>query len=392
MNLDPLNLIIKTQAGLEELLAQEVAAAGAGEIQILKRAVKCTADKATLYRLNYTCRTALRVLKEIAAFEAPDEQALYQGVKNFDWSSLISEKQSLAINATVSNSQMSHSHFVSLKTKDAIVDQFREKTGLRPNVDLDKPDLRIHVHIYGEQCSILTDSSGDSLHKRGYRTMQGLAPINEVLASGMIMHTGWDGSTDLLDPLCGSGTLLCEADMIARKIPAGFFREDYGFFRWNDFDAQLWKKIVKEENSKIRPVPCNIFGSDINQRALALAAEVIENADFTKDIQLKHVAFENSKAPVEGGGTIITNPPYGERIKKDDLNAFYKMIGDILKTHYTGWDAWMISSDFSALKSVGLRTSRKIHLFNGPLECRFVKYEMYRGSKKTKAEKAEEEG
>jgi len=375
-------LIIKTQAGLEESLVTEVTEAGGREVEPLIRTVKCKADNDVMYRINYTCRTALRVLKEVDEFEADNEEAFYEGVKKFNWFDLLTVDQSFAVNATVSNSAMTHSHYVALKTKDAIVDKFREKFNKRPNIDLGNPDLRIQVHIAGVRCTLLIDSSGDSLHKRGYRTRQGVAPINEVLAAGMVLLSGWDAKTDLLDPMCGSGTIVCEANMIARKIPAGYFRKDYGFIKWKDFDGGLWKKIVENENSKIIPAKCKIYGSDVNQNAISLSHEILKNAGFENDIDIKQVAFEDSSPPNVDGGFIIFNPPYGERIQKTDLFAFYKLIGDVLKSKYAGYEAWLISSDFGALKSVGLKTSRKIPLFNGPLECRFVKYELYKGSRK----------
>lgn len=384
MNPSQFTLIIKTQAGLEEVLAGEVEAAGGRSVQVLRRAVKCSATTAAMYRINYKCRTALRVLKEICEFEADDEKELYENVKRFDWFSVLDVDQSIAINATVSNSNMTHSHYVALKTKDAIVDKFREKLNSRPNVDVENPDLRVHIHITGTRCTMLLDSSGDSLHRRGYRIKQGVAPINEVLASGMILLSGWDKKTDLYDPMCGSGTIVCEANMIARNIPSGFYRKDYGFMRWADFEEEVWDKIVENENAKILPATVKIYGSDVNQNVLSVAREVLESGSFQKDIELKHVAFENSTAPNAEGGFIIFNPPYGERIQKDDLFAFYKMIGDVLKSKYAGYEAWLITSDMGALKSVGLRTSKKIPLFNGPLECRFVKYELYRGSRKIK--------
>lgn len=383
MNQNFFPLIIKTQAGLEEILADEVSQYGGQDIVKLRRAVKCMANNSTMYRLNYCCRTALRILKEVKTFEAPDEQSLYDGIKEFGWFSLLDIDQSIAVNATVSGNKMTHSHYVSLKTKDAIVDKFREKFDKRPNVDLNNPDLRIHVHITGDNCTLLLDSSGESLHKRGYRTGQGVAPINEVLAAGMIKLSGWDGKTTLLDPMCGSGTILCEANMVAKNMPAGYFRNLYGFMHWKDYDKKEWESITKEENAKITASACKLYGSDLSTKATSLAEEIIENIEFDTDISIKQVAFENSSAPNEQGGMIITNPPYGERIQKEDLLGFYKMIGDTLKTRYAGYEAWIISSDLSALKSVGLKASRKIPLFNGPLECRFVKYELYKGSRRT---------
>jgi putative N6-adenine-specific DNA methylase len=377
-------LIIKTQAGLEQLLAEEVTSCGGQSVEIINRAVKCTGSKTVMYRLNYFSRTALRVLREIKTFDVDSEAQLYERVKRFSWKYFMTPDQSFAINATVNKSNMEHSHYVALKTKDAVADYFREETGKRPDVDVNNPDIRIQVHITGTKCTLLLDSSGESLHKRGYRLRQGKAPINEVLAAGMILLSGWDGKTNLIDPMCGSGTILCEAAMIARKMPAGYFRKDYGFKHWLDFDKEIWKTIVEEENAKIMEQPAKIYGNDVNQNVLALAEETVNEAGFAKGIELKQVAFENSNPPNEGGGVIITNPPYGERIKKSDMLAFYKMIGDTLKTRYSGYNAWLITSHFDALKSVGLKTSKKIKLYNGPLECRFVKYELYKGSRKNK--------
>lgn len=375
-------MIIKTQSGLEELLAEEVKACGGTEVEILRRGVKCYGDKQVMYRINYICRTALRVLKEIRTFAATNESELYQEIKKIDWEKHITKTQTLAVNATVNNSSMTHSHFVALKTKDAIVDRIRQKLGWRPDVEVNNPGLLVQVHINGKQGTLLFDSSGSSLHKRGYRTKQGSAPINEVLAAGMVMLSGWDQRSPLLDPMCGSGTILCEATMIAHNIPAGYLRKDFGFTHWNDFDPQLWEQIRQEENAKISSQPLELFGYDVNQNTLALADEIIKEAGLDSDITLKQVAFENSNPPLEKPGFLITNPPYGERIKKADILAFYKMIGDTLKSRYAGYTAWLITSHMDALKSVGLRTSKKIKLFNGPLECRFVKYEMYSGSRK----------
>lgn len=375
-------LIVKTQAGLEELLADEVTACGGRKAEILNRAVKCIGDLEVMYRLNYTSRLALRVLREIKTFEVETENDLYTRVKKFSWKYFLSPDQTFAIYATISKSQMQHTHYVALKTKDAIADYFRDESGKRPNVDIDNPDVRIQVHITGTKCTLLLDSSGDSLHKRGYRIRQGAAPINEVLAAGMIRLSGWDGKITLIDPLCGSGTILCEAAMIARNMPAGYFRKEYGFMHWSDFDEGLWHKIIDEENTKTIDQPVKIYGSDVNQNMLEVAGETIAGAAFTDGIELKQVAFENSKPPSDQGGIIITNPPYGERIQKSDILAFYKMIGDTLKNRYPGYEAWIITSHAEALKSVGLRTSKKIKLYNGPLECRFVKYELYQGSRK----------
>jgi len=375
-------IIIKTLAGLEKILAEEVSAMGGQDIQPLNRAVKCTGNNETLYKINYLCRTAQRVLKVIGEFDVRNEDDLYASVKKYKWPELFDIGQTFAVNAVTNNSTISNSHYAALKAKDAIADHFRDRFNERPSVDLEKPDLRIHVHITGTRCTLLLDSSGDSLHKRGYRRIQGEAPISEVLAAGMIMLTGWDTKLPLYDPMCGSGTILTEAAMIAGNIPAGYFRNDFGFKRWRDFDPDLWDGIKADAEHQIIKDKPIIIGSDVNQRTLKSTIENIAAAGLEKEIQVKQVAFEDSSPPVERPGVIIFNPPYGERMQKADLESFYKMIGDTLKHKYPDWQAWLITSDPSALKSVGLRTSRKIQLFNGPLECRFVRYDLYSGSKK----------
>lgn len=374
-------LVAKTLVGLEEILAGEIAQAGGFNIKVLNRAVSFEGDLGCIYRTNYSCRTALRVLKVIGLYRAGNEHELYQRILGIDWSQYITNEQTLAVDAYVSNSRITNSHYASLKVKDAIVDQFRRKSGNRPSIDLDNPDLRVNIHLTGDQCTISIDSSGESLHKRGYRQWQGEAPISEVLAAGMIMLSGWNGQTRLHDPMCGSGTLLIEAVMIARNIPSGFYRPTFGFMQWRDFDRQLWEKIKSEYNREIKTEAPPITGADANQRTLSIAVRNLTEARLENYVTLSKLAFEES-IPEETGGIIVTNPPYGERMEQDDLNGFYKMIGDTLKKNYTGWDAWLITSDYEALKSVGLRTSRKIKLYNGPLECRFVKYEMYTGSRK----------
>ncbi len=375
-------LVAKTLVGLEDLLAQEITAAGGKNIKALNRAVSFNGDKACMYRVNYTCRTALRVLKTIDVFPVRNEYELYYRISQIDWFQYLDEHQTLAVDAFVGNSKITNSHYASLKVKDAIVDFFRRHSGERPSVDIEKPDLRINVHLSGEQCTISLDSSGESLHKRGYRTRQGEAPINEALAAGMIMLSGWDANQPFLDPMCGSATLLIEAAMIAKNIPCGYFRNGFGFMLWDDFDGQLWERLKKQADEKISRQNPEIFGYDVNQNVLTAADENLKQVSMGDFINLKQVAFENSAVPTGHPGVIVTNPPYGERIQKADLKGFYKTIGDVLKQRYSGWEAWLITSDYSALKSVGLRTSRKIKLYNGPLECRFVKYELYDGSLK----------
>lgn len=379
------NLVVKTMAGLEEILAGELKLLGADRIEILNRAVKCRGDQSLMYNANYRCRYALRVLKEISAFSAKTSEDLYDSVRNMKWDRLINSENTIAVNAVVSRSEISHSHYASLKVKDAVVDYFRDLTGKRPSVDVDRPDLRIHVHIFRTKCTILLDSSGDSLHKRGYRRIMGEAPINEVLAAGMIGLSGWDGNSLLLDPMCGSGTILIEAAMLAQNMPGGYYKKYFAFTRWNDFNETLWKEIKAEADSEIKAFRGRIVGADVNQRTLFAAGENLAAAGLSKSIELKQVAFEDSSPPDQAGGFIITNPPYGERIKKKDLFAFYQKIGDTLKQKYRGYTAWIITSDFQALKHVGLRPTKKLTLFNGPLACKFVKYEMYSGSRRQRS-------
>jgi len=336
--------------------------------ELLTRAVQFKGNTELMYKANFLCRTALRVLKVVSVSEVRDEDELYNAVQNIDWSEYITADQTLAVNAVVNQHKITHSLYAALKTKDAIVDQFRDRTGKRPSVDLENADL---------------DSSGDSLHRRGYRKVQGEAPISEVLAAGMVMLAGWKGQTPLLDPMCGSGTILTEALMIARNIPAGHFRNCFDFEKWKNFDSELWQKIKTDGRSLTNDNKFTILGSDQSMRAIDATRVNLRSAGFAEDIKLKIINFQDSHPEAENG-TIITNPPYGERMQKEDLNGFYSMIGDVLKKKYSGYEAWLITSDFSALKSVGLKPSKKVTLYNGPLECRFVKYELYSGSKKAK--------
>lgn len=361
---------------MEEILKSELDLLGAANTQILKRAVSFEGDISLLYRANYACRAALRILKPILVFPITKQEDLYNHINNIPWEDYISNEKSLAVDAVNASSVFTNSQYVSLKTKDAIVDRFREKTGSRPSVDLDNPDLRINIHLYKETCTVSLDSSGSSLHKRGYRHVTGPAPLNEVLAAGLIQLSGWDKKVPLYDPMCGSGTILIEANMLARNIPSGYFRPKFGFEKWMDFDQILWDKIKEEENAKIVDTNVGIYGTDISSRAIATAAENIGFTKFQKQIHIEVAAFENT-IPKGPGGMIICNPPYDERLQLDDIISFYKSIGDVLKKKYTGFEAWIISSDLKALKFIGLHPSKKIMVFNGPLECKFVRFSLY---------------
>ncbi|MBK8967727.1 MAG: class I SAM-dependent RNA methyltransferase [Lewinellaceae bacterium] len=372
--------IIKTLQGLEPVLAAELDALGATDILELKRAVSCSGDQRLLYRANYELRTALRVLVPVHGFRAQDEKSFYRGIQSVDWNQYMGVMDTLAIDATVSGAYFKHSHYVSLLAKDAIVDQFRDRFGRRPSVNLDAPTLRLHVRIHGNQCDLLLDSSGDSLHKRGYRRDIVEAPVNEVLAAGMILLTGWTGDSTFIDPMCGSGTLPIEAAMIAMHIPPQRNREGFGFFRWKDFDKKLWQEVKSAADAQIREPQCQIFASDMDIRARNATAINLMSAGLEQVIQLEKKSFEKL-APPEVPGILITNPPYDERLKVDEIAAFYQSIGDRLKQVWPGWTAWLISSNMDAWKKFGLRPSRKITLFNGPLECFFQKFDLYAGKK-----------
>ncbi len=381
-NKQSFRMIAKTFSGLEEVLAIELKELGAGDVEIIKRGVAFVGDTYLLYKANYWCRTALRILKPIATFEARNEDDLYRQVGKIRWWELMNVNDTLAVDSVVGNSSFRHSKYVALKTKDAIVDQFRRKYNERPSIDTKNPVLRINVHIYKQNCTISLDSSGSSLHLRGYRTQIGQAPINEVLAAGLILLSGWDKESTFIDPMCGSGTFLIEAVMIAKNIPASYYRKDFGFRKWKDFDKACWETILGETFKMKKNLSSNIMGSDISKESITTARTNVSNTNFKKEINLLVSPITKFKPPA-GGGIVITNPPYGERMNQDDIKELYKHIGDTLKQKYDGYNVWIISSDFQALKLVGLRPSKKIPVFNGPLECKFAKFEIYEGSRKT---------
>ncbi len=375
-------LIAKTFAGIEDILCGELEAIGATNTRKLTRAVEFEGDLEVMYKANLLCRTALRILKPVYTFEASNEEMLYREIQNIDWSKHFSLDQTFAINATLNQSTLTHSQYAALKAKDAIVDQFRAATGDRPNVDIDQPDLRIHLHIYNNVCTLSFDSSGESLHKRGYREGTNQAPINEALAAALVLQSGWDKKFALADFMCGSGTILIEAAMIARNIAPNKFKERFGFQTWKDYDADLWKKIYDDALAAELPAEgVKIVGADISGNVLEKAQQNIEKAGLTDIIQLKRYDFEHFKPHAETG-VLICNPPYGLRIEPEDIIAMYKKIGDAMKQNLKGWTCWIFTGNLEAAKYIGLRTTRKIHLFNGPIECRFLKFEIYSGTKK----------
>lgn len=375
-----MDMIAKTFEGLEEILAKELSDLGAENIGLLKRGIEFKGDKRLLYLANYTCRTALRILVPVARFRAADETMLYDGVRAVPWEKYLDLSGKFAIDSVISYSPFTHSGFVSLKSKDAIADRFRDRFGKRPDVDTIDPDLRINVHLFKEQCTVSIDSSGSSLHLRGYRKASTEAPLNEVLAAGLLLLSGWDRKTPFVDPMCGSGTLLIEAALMAGKVPSGYFRPLFGFERWKDFDRKLWDIVKRECEEKIEEPEVPLRGFDRDDKAVQACLTNIEQAGVEKFVQVEKADFQTSLPPFPRG-FMLTNPPYGERIKVDDIKKFYQDLGDVLKKNYAGYTAWLLGSDLEALKFIGLRPSRKIRVMNGPLECRLVKFDLYEGKK-----------
>ena len=378
------NMVAKTLFGFEDLLVKELKQLGAQDVKAGVRNVSFVGDKGFMYKANLGLRTAIKILKPIKTFRVSNEDDLYKQVYNIKWEKYLKATGSLAIDATVHSKHFTHSKFIALKTKDAIVDRFRDNGGVRPNVDLRFPDLKINVHIDRSVCTISLDSSGESLHRRGYKLATNIAPINEVLAAGLIMLSGWDGQSDFMDPMCGSGTMLAEAAMIACNIPPNLMRKEFAFERWEDWDVELFEKIEESLLKKTRDFHYKIIGYDKSPSAVHKAKENIKNAHLDEFITVKHEDFFKTQRP--GGAQklhMVFNPPYGERLDIQ-MEQFYKQIGDTLKQNYPNTDAWFITSNLEALKHVGLRPSRKIKLFNAKLESRLVKYEIYAGSKKAK--------
>ncbi len=380
-----LKLVAKTFHGLETILAQEIKELGGRDINILNRAVSFEADKELLYKSNLNLRTALRILQPIATFYARDEQQLYKNVKKINWELYLKNDQTLAVDSVAFSTTFKHSKFVALKVKDAVCDQFRENTGIRPSVDVKNPDLLINVHISNENVTLSLDSSGGPLNRRGYRTNKHPAPINEVLAAGMILLSAWDKKQAFIDPMCGSGTIVMEAAMIAAQIAPNIKRKEFGFMKWRNFDAKLWKKVVEESKAKIIRPDCRITGSDISSAFIDVARQSALDFGLKQYIDFRVLPFSRLKANSHKG-VIITNPPYDERIKSKDIVALYEEIGTQLKHQFPGWEAWIISAGKEAMKMIGLKPSKKIVLYNGALECSYQKFSLYQGSlKKTKA-------
>lgn len=377
-------MIAKTLYGFEDILAKELTQLGAMNVQKGVRNVSFEGDKGFMYKANLGLRTAIKILKPIKSFKVFKEPDLYEKVKAMPWEDFLKPSGTIAVDATIHNSIFTHSKYTALKTKDAIVDRFREQTGDRPDVDLRFPDLKINVHLDRNYCHISLDTSGESLHRRGYKVATNIAPINEVLAAGLVLLSGWDGQTDFIDPMCGSGTILAEAAMIAANIPPNLMRKEFAFERWKDWDVDLFETIEESLLNKSRDFHHKLIGYDKSPSAVRKAKENIKNAHLEEFVHIQHEDFFKTQRAGEEKLHMVFNPPYGERLENLDVEEFYGQIGTTLKHGYPNTNAWLITSNLEALKFIGLRPSKKIKVFNAKLEARFVKYVMYEGSKKAK--------
>ena len=387
-------MLAKTFKGLEEILAQELIELGANDVQLERRAVSFRGDKALLYRANLCLRTAIRILVPVASFKAKDTDALYAHIKSLDWSRYMTENNTFAIDATVYSESFRNSRFVTYRVKDAIADYWIEKAHKRPSVSTQTPDLLFNVHVANEQVTLSLDSSGESLHKRGYRVATTEAPINEALAAGMLLLAGWKGQSDFYDPMCGSGTLLIEAALIARNIAPGVFRQSFAFEKWPDFDAELWSDIYNDDSAE-REFEHKIYGSDASFYAIQQATKNVKSAGVQKDIELRQIRIEelttnnlptslNSQLSTLNSPLVMMNPPYGERLASNkDIEDLYAKIGTALKHQFAGATAWIISSNDAAMKCIGLKPTKKLRLLNGELDCQFNKYELFNGKRAT---------
>lgn len=378
-----MKMFAKTFAGLEQVLAKEITALGGHDVKPGIRGVSFSGDLALLYAANYSLRTALRILVELHTATVENEDALYRECKKIAWENVMSVSQTFSMDATVNSRLFNHSQYVALKVKDALVDRFREKQFKRPTVAKSYPDVKVNVHIDHQRLTISLDASSESLHLRGYRIIQGEAPINEVLAAGMILLSDWDIKTPFLDPMCGSGTIPIEAALIATNTPPGYYRKEWGFMKWNNYDNELFLQMKEKENAKIRSSTNVSIAAYDKSFAMSRATQqnlisalmdqhvIVEKKDFFKTSEIQNPCH------------IVTNPPYGQRLEEEDMPAFYSDLGRVLKHYYSGSTAWIITSFEDAMKHVGLKSGAKIPLFNGALPCKFYRIDLYQGSKKT---------
>jgi putative N6-adenine-specific DNA methylase len=370
--------IVKTLQGLEGVLVTELNDLGAENVVELKRAVSFTGDKAMLYAANIHLRTAIKVLVPLTTFTAEDPQELYDKIYAFNWSEIMELTDTFTIDNTVFSTLFTHSNYAALKMKDALVDHFRDKFGSRPSVDKLNPTYRFNIRIKENEVSIALDSSGESLHKRGYRTETHAAPMSEVQAAGLVLLSGWDRKSTLYDPMCGSGTIAIEAALIANNIAPGLIRNQFGFQKWKDYDASLYNQLMEEAATAVNRNRLSVVGSDIISRNIVMAIKHAGNAIPDNTISFFTKAFEDAEPPRDKG-ILIINPPYGERLQPEDIIEFYKMIGNVLKRKYAGFTAWVFSSNAEAAKFIGLKPSMKVKLKNGPLDCLFLKFEIRDG-------------
>ncbi|MDA3822033.1 MAG: THUMP domain-containing protein [Bacteroidales bacterium] len=371
----------KTYKGLENLLAEELVEIGASDVVVVNRGVDFKGSIAMMYKANLYLRTALRVLMPIAKFKALDEEILYKKIKAIDWSEYMTYKNSFVIDAVTFSSVFRNNHYVEQKVKDAIVDQFREKTSLRPSVNVKNAEIRINIHINQTFFTVSLDSSGDSLHKRGYRKEMHAASLSEVLAAGMVLLTGWKGETPLINPMCGSGTIAIEAAMIAANIYPGITGRGYSFQYWPDFDELLFGRLLEGMPEPLE-LKYPILASDIDGEAIRITKANVRGIGLDKEIEIKQMDFTKSEEVLEGA-TIIMNPPYGERLEVENIDELYSGIGSSLKHKYPGSKAWIFSANMGALKFIGLKPDKKLTLFNSGLECRYQKYSLFSGTRKS---------
>jgi putative N6-adenine-specific DNA methylase len=369
--------IAKTIQGLEDVLLNELIDLGAKNPQIGRRMVEFFADTKTMYKMNYHVSTALRILESFHTFKFSDINDYYEAIRSLAWDTIIHENDTIAVDASVFQcNAFNNSHFTEMKTKDAVADFFRDKYGKRPSVDLKNPSLRINIYIQADECHVSLDTSGTPLYKRDYRDVLHEASLNEVLAAGLIRMTGWDRSGVFYDPMCGGATISIEAAMYALQMPAGYYRTHWGFMNWKSYQEAIWKSVLSETNPLDEQKQFEIHASDISMQSIRIARKNIAKAKMMKIIHLQQSSFENLK-PLSDNGILVMNPPYNVRMEVEDMIDFYKQIGNHLKHHFNGHQAWIISSDINALKHLGLRPSKKIHTMNGPLEARFHAFNMY---------------
>jgi putative N6-adenine-specific DNA methylase len=376
MQKNKFHLVAQTFMGLEDILGAELKSLGASGIKKLSRAVSFQGDLKTMYQANLWLRTATRVLKRIHQFSAKNEDELYQGITGVNWQEYMDVEATLAVNSVVKSKIFTHSKYAALKTKDAIVDQFRARFGIRPSVNVENPACRVHLFIYEDQCTVLLDSSGESLHRRGYRQEGHQAPLNEVSAAGLVLLSGWDKKTPLVDPMCGSGTIAIEAALLANNIAPGMYRREFGFMHWKDYDEALWDSVYDKALSAAAYTDTPVGGSDISDKAIKVATDNLGRTTLSKAVTLTQCSFQDLALPADKG-MIIMNPPYDERIKVASIRELYKMIGDTLKKNCQGYTAWVLSGSKEGLKAIGLRPDKKVRIYNGALECGYNQYKIY---------------